>query len=156
MNHLHGDQSAVFYYYLSNSAFRLGDLALAEKAMLLNKSRNGIVITYDTALPDHMLLIHSVGTVLGKATYGDYFVATQNVTVGTQRGCSPRFGRGVVVYPGSLVVGACNIGEFSSIAAGTIAIDINCPEGAVVTGTYPEVLVKKSKRRAATDYFSIE
>lgn len=85
-NHLHGDQSAMWYYLVANTAYRRGHLELAEHCFLLNKAFNGIVCMYDTQLPEVFVLIHTVGAVLGKATYGNYFVAYQNVTVGTDSG----------------------------------------------------------------------
>ena len=42
LNHLHGDQTAVFYYLASNEAFQRGDMTLAQKLFLLNRT-NGIV-----------------------------------------------------------------------------------------------------------------
>lgn len=155
MSHLHGDQSAIFLYYLSNSAFQIGDRSLAEKCMLLNKARNAIQITYDTALPKHMLLIHTIGTMLGKAAYGDYFVATQNVTVGSHNGHAPTFGQGVVLYPGSFIAGASVLGDYTRVAAGATAIDVVSPSHSVVTGQYPATLVKPLKRLVESDYFRV-
>ena len=155
LNHLHGDQSAVFYYFLSNSAFHSNDRALAEKAMLLNKARNGIVVTFDTQLPPHFLLVHTVGTMLGKAVYGDYFVATQNVTVGTHKGNAPVFGRGVILYPRSFVAGKCAIGDFSRIATGATVIDVACGDHSVVAGESPQNVVKRSQRETISEYFDL-
>jgi serine O-acetyltransferase len=154
LSHLHGDQSAIFWYVLSNSAFNLGDKKLAEKCMLVNKARNGILIMYDTQLPKHFLLIHTVGTMLGKADYGDYFVATQNVTVGTNKGHAPTFGRGVVLYPNSSVIGDCSIGDFSRVATGSTVIDTSCPARTVISGTFPDLVTKLSARETITEYFS--
>lgn len=153
LNHLHGDQSATFLYFLANSAFQLNEHALAEKCMLLNKARNGILVMYDTELPKHILLIHTVGTVLGKATYGDYFVATQNVTVGTHNDASPTFGRGVILYPRSLVAGNVRIGDFCRVAAGTSVLDGTHPRNSVIFGAFPDLTVRASKRQRIGDYF---
>ncbi|MEO6913048.1 MAG: serine acetyltransferase [Candidatus Baltobacteraceae bacterium] len=154
LNHLHGDQMAVFLYYLSNAAHHNDDRSLAQKAMLLNKSHNGIVITYDTTLPDHMLLIHTVGTTLGKGTYGDYFVATQNVTVGSHRGEAPVFGEGVILYPGSMVAGRCKFGDRTRVAAGSVVLDMECASGSLLSGAHPGVTVKHSTRITLNDYFT--
>ncbi|HEV7180347.1 MAG TPA: hypothetical protein VGN11_10750 [Candidatus Baltobacteraceae bacterium] len=153
LSHLHGDQFAVFLYYLSNAAYRNGDRMLAEKAMLLNKARNGIVVTYDTELPEHLLLIHTVGTVLGKATYGDFFVATQNVTVGTHRGAAPVFGAGVILYPHAFVAGRCTFGDHTRVAAGAVVLDLQCAPGSVVSGAHPNVSIHSSARHSLGDYF---
>ncbi len=153
LNHLHGDQSATFLYFLANSAFQLNERALAEKCMLLNKARNGILIMYDTNLPKYMLLIHTVGTMLGKATYGDYFVATQNVTVGSHNGSSPTFGRGVILYPRSLVAGNVLVGDFCRIAAGATVLDGTHPPDSVISGSFPDLTVRPSNRQSIEDYF---
>src|SRR5579872_5491581 len=102
-SHLHGDQYASFLYFAANTAWRdHEDEALASKLFLLNKALNGIVIVYDTILPDVFVLMHTVGTVLGKAQYGNYLVAAQNVTVGMDRGETPVVGERVVLYGGSV------------------------------------------------------
>ena len=121
--------------------------------MLLNKARNGILIMYDTELPRHFLLIHTVGTMLGKAAYGDYFVATQNVTVGMNKGRAPTFGRGVVLYPNSTVIGNCIIGDFSRIATGSTVLDSSCPAHSVVSGAYPDFRINPSTRETIAEYF---
>ncbi len=155
-NHLHGDQSAVFWYYASHIAYaEFEDEALAAKCMLVNKARNGIVVTYSTKLPDRMLLIHTVGSMLGKATYGDYFVATQNVTVGTQRGKMPQFGEGVVLYPGSSVIGDCRLGDGARVSIGTVVLDRHVEANCVATGGSGELLVKPSSRNGISDYFAL-
>jgi serine O-acetyltransferase len=155
-NHLHGDQSAVFWYYASNTAYaEFEDETLAAKFMLLNKARNGIVVTYSTKLPDRMLLIHTVGSMLGKATYGDYFVATQNVTVGTQRGKMPHFGEGVILYPGSSVIGDCRIGDGARISIGTVVLDSDVPPNCVAGGSSAKPVIKESGRNGLLDYFAV-
>src|SRR6202044_1894337 len=48
-DHLHGDQFASFLYLLANTAFReFGDDRLAKKVTLLNRSRNALLVMYDT------------------------------------------------------------------------------------------------------------
>src|SRR5262249_55184473 len=77
-NPLHSDQYASFVYECSRIAFReFSDMTLAEKLFCLNKALNAIVCMYDTELPPVFILIHTVGAMLGKATYGDFFVACQ-------------------------------------------------------------------------------
>ena len=50
------------------------------------------------------------------ATYADYLVVHQNVTVGTDRGRQPRLGEGVVLFGGAAVIGDCDIGCNVSIS----------------------------------------
>src|SRR3954463_5146234 len=70
-NHLHTDQYAVFLYYLSNTAFQRGEGAIAAKAYGLNKALHALDAFYEVALPAIFAVVHPVGTVLGRATYGD-------------------------------------------------------------------------------------
>jgi serine O-acetyltransferase len=73
--YLHSDLYAQFLYFLSNTIWENGEnKKLAAKLFYLNKALNGINVMYDTKLPDIFILIHCVGTVLGKAEYSNYFV----------------------------------------------------------------------------------
>ncbi|MBO9606885.1 MAG: hypothetical protein J7639_13080 [Paenibacillaceae bacterium] len=93
--------------------------------------KNRFSCLYDTALPDRFLLLHASGTVLGKARYGDGFVAAHHVTVGAQRGRYPTIGSGVALLPGSSVVGDCRIGDRVSVGIGTIVYERNIPSDSV-------------------------
>jgi serine O-acetyltransferase len=155
-NHLHGDHSAVLYYFAANSAWQLGDMELAARFFLLNKMQNALVCMYDTALPDVFLLIHTVGTVLGKATYGNFFVAYQNVTIGTEDGRSPILGEHSVVYGGSMVLGSTDLGRGSVVSAQSTLIDASIPPNSVVAGRSPELLVKPRKRDFAQQYWDVK
>ncbi|MDE2482504.1 MAG: hypothetical protein KGN02_09975 [bacterium] len=154
LDHLHGDQSAVFWYYASNSAYEeFGDSALAAKFMLLNKARNAINVGYSTRLPKLLLMLHAVGTVLGRATYGDSLVVTQNVTVGTDRGRAPTLESGVVLYPGALVLGESRIGSRAKIAAGAVVLNQDVPDDSVAFGRSPDLRIKRSERNVLEEYF---
>jgi len=155
-NHLHGDQSATFLYFLAHSAYAtLGDTRLASQAFVLNKMRNAIVVMYDTVLPRVFLLNHTVGTVLGKATYGEYFVAYQNATVGTDRGIRPVLGTGVVMYGGSTIVGRCTIGDRTAIAVNATVVATDVPADTVVSGQHPAVAFHPRKRDFLGHYFML-
>ena len=153
-SHLQGDQYAAFLYFAANSAWREAeDVPLASKLFLLNKALNGIVIMYDTQLPDVFVLMHTVGTVLGKANYGNYFVAAQNVTVGMDRDGTPSFGERVVLYGGSVVIGKSNIGDRVTIATNTTVRGETVPSGHIAAGTSPDLSVKPATRDVSELYF---
>jgi serine O-acetyltransferase len=133
LNHLHSDQYAVFLWFLSNSVWREnGSTAAADKLFYANKTLHGLSCMYDTALPDIFLLLHTTGTVLGKASYSDFFVAAQNVTVGAQNGQYPAIGRNTALLPGSSVIGGCTVGDNVSIGAGAAVYCRDIPDGSVV------------------------
>ncbi len=154
-NHLHTDQYAVFLYYLSNTAFRRGIASLAAKAFALNKALHGLDAFYEVALPDIFALIHPVGTVLGRARYGDYFIAYQNVGVGAAPAgaASPTFGEGVVMYSGSRVIGATSVGNNCLIAAGTILLGGQVPDNHVAFGHHPSVQTKPTRHHVKREIF---
>jgi serine O-acetyltransferase len=153
-SHLHGDQYAAFLYFAANTAWREHeDVPLASKLFLLNKALNGIVVVYDTILPDVFVLMHTVGTVLGKANYGNYFVAAQNVTVGMDRDEVPTLGERVVLYGGCVVIGKSRIGDRVTIATNATVRGEEIPAGHVVAGSSPNLVVKPATRDVSALYF---
>jgi serine O-acetyltransferase len=153
-SHLQGDQYAVFLYFASHAAWRDAENEdLASRLFLLNKSLNGLVCMYDTVLPDVFVLVHTVGTVLGKANYGNYFVAAQNVTVGTDRDQRPTFGERVVLYGGSTVIGAARIGNRVTVATNAVVRSCEIPSRSIVAGAAPELVVKAASRDVSDLYF---
>ena len=155
-NHLHGDQNAVFYYLCANEAYRRGELGLAQKFFLLNKACNGIVCMYDTELPPVFAFIHTVGTVVGKAHYGNYVALFQGVTVGADRGVMPALGERCIVYGGSLVVGGSHLGDGVVVAGNSAVIHQDVPANSVVAGRSPDLEIAPRKRDVAAQYFRIE
>lgn len=133
LNHLHSDQYCVFLWFLSNSVWSMqDDQQLANKLFYLNKSLHGFSCMYDTELPDIFVLLHTVGTVLGRAKYSDYLVAFQGSTVGAQKGRYPRLGRGVSLLPYSSIVGDCRIGDYVSIGNSASVYEKNIADHTVV------------------------
>jgi serine O-acetyltransferase len=154
-NHLHTDQYAVFLYYLSNSAFQEGQGPIAERAYALNKALHALDAFYEIELPPVLLLVHPVGTVLGRAKYGDYFCCYQNCTIGANANdVYPTFGRGVVMYGGSRIIGDTHVADNTFIATGTIAMDqkslsANC----VLHGSHPQTDSTPTKRNVIAEVF---
>jgi serine O-acetyltransferase len=154
-DHLHGDQYTMFLYYASNSAFTAGDLPLAKKLFLLNKSLNGFYCLYDTLLPPVMWLNHALGTVIGRGTYGNYLLVTQNVTFGKEGDAAPVIGEGVIVYGGALVAGASAIGDRTVIAANAAIRNDRVPAESVVAGSSPNLVIRPRKRRLSETFFDL-
>jgi serine O-acetyltransferase len=152
----HADQYAMFVWFCSNEAWRAGDLELAADLFALNKALNGIVCMWDTALPAVFLWIHTVGTMLGKAEYGERFVAYQNVTVGTDRGARPAFGEGTILFAGSKVVGGARIGARSLISLNAVVINETIPADTIAAGSSPQLILKTRRRWLYGDYFRDE
>jgi serine O-acetyltransferase len=150
------DQYAMFLWLCSNEAWRAGDLELAADLFALNKALNALVCMWNTPMPPVFLWIHCVGMVLGKADYGDRFVAYQNVTVGTDRGGRAVLGTGTILFAGAKVVGAATIGERCVVSPNSVIIAETIPADSVVAGRTPELIVKRRKRWLYADYFRDE
>ena len=142
-SHLHGDQYAMWLYFLSNSLWKAGgDPAICAKLFLLNKSMFACDIYYEVALPDIFLLVHPLGTVLGRGTYSDYFVAYQRCGVGSNHDIYPTFGKYVTLRPGSAVLGNSRLGDNIQIAAEGFVLDRDLPDNTLYIGN-PKTAVTK-------------
>jgi serine O-acetyltransferase len=151
---LHSDLYAQFIYYVSNTIWRNdADKFAASKLFYLNKALHGLNCMYDTELPDIFLLIHCVGTVLGKATYNDFFVCCHNVTIGSDRGHSPVIERGVYMGPGSSVIGKTVIRSFSHLAINTVVLNRETEEGKVIINAQEGLSFKPIKRNLITETY---
>lgn len=138
-NHLNSDHYAIYLYYLSNTVHRSGkDAELAEQLFLLNKSLHGVDLFCAVTLPDVFLLIHPVGTVLGNATYGNYFVAYQNCGVGSlEDGRYPVFEGENVLFARSAVLGNCHIERNVVFGANAFVLNTDISSHHTVVGAYP-------------------
>lgn len=152
-SHLHTDQYAEFLYFVANCIYRDdGDIRLAKKLYALNKALHAIELFYEVAMPDVFMLVHPVGTVLGRATYGNYLVVYQNCTVGARNRIYPALGEKVVMYSGSRIMGRSIIGENCVVAPGSVVLDSDIPANMLVSGTSPNTQFKPTKREHF-DYF---
>ncbi len=157
-SHGHSDQYAIFLYYLANSAFReQPGHPIADKAYALNKALHALDAFYEVELPDVFVLQHPVGTVLGRATYSDFFICYHNCTVGANLDNDyPSFGRGIVMYGGSRVIGKTAVGDNTFVSTGAIVIDGGKLEpDSVLHGLYPETARSRTQRNVIRDIFGV-
>ena len=154
-NHLNTDQYAMFLCYLSNTIWREEkNEKLAAKIYCLNKALHGLDAFYEVELPDIFVLIHPVGTVLGRAKYEDYFVAYQRVTVGGNKNLEyPGLGKAVAMFPGSAIIGNCKTGDNCLISIGTVVLEKDVPSNTVVFGTHQELQFKKTTKTVLERFF---
>lgn len=152
-NHLNSDQHAMFLYLLSRELYLNEEQILATKAYYLNKALHSIDVMYTVELPDKFMFSHCVGTVLGKAKYGNYFRVGQNCTVGNDNGNYPIFGEGVALYKGSLVAGACNIGSNVHVSAHSFVRNTDIPDNIIAIGSSPDLKLKKSSTTVKECFF---
>ncbi|CAA6605019.1 Serine O-acetyltransferase [Rhodospirillaceae bacterium LM-1] len=156
-NHLNTDQYAAYLYLLSSTVFReTGAAALPAKLYGLNKALHGLDVFYEVELPEVFAFVHPVGTVVGRATYGNFFCIYQNCTVGGDlEGNHPTLGEGVVMFGGSRVIGSASIGANCLVSAGSVVMAENIPDNSAVFGISPHLVRKPTPRNVKTDMFGV-
>lgn len=155
-DHLNTDQYAMYLYFVSNSVHRLeGDPALAAKIFALNKALHALDVYYQVELPDIFAWQHPVGTVLGRAKYGNYLFVYQRCTVGANLALEyPTFEEGVVLYGDTAVIGKTHVRKNTWVSVGTKVLDQDVGGDAVVFGRSPEIIAKRAKRDVVETLFS--
>lgn len=101
------------------------------------------------------LLMHRHGVMIGPASIGRNCVIHQNVTIGQRvargdRGV-PTIGDDVWIGAGATLIGAINVGDGATIAAGTV-LSRDVPAGCLVGGNPGRVLAREYDNRAMLNY----
>ena len=131
---LHGDEYTTFLYYLSNQAWIDDKLEIAELIYLLNRRLNNFDCFYTRQMPAVFHLEHPLGSVLGQASFGEYLVVYQGVSVGGDLKLRyPKFGDGVALFAKSSVIGASKIGSNCAIGAGVQVYGLTIPSHTAVS-----------------------
>ena len=145
----------MFLYYLSNSIWKdTQDDILPSKLFYLNKIMHGLDLFYSVSMPDIFLLVHPVGSVLGNASYSNYFICYQNCTVGSDIDY-PLFDEGVVLYAHASVIGKCNIGKNVRLGAYSFVINTDIPDNVTVLGQYPNHKIIPATHTVLSDFFKL-
>ena len=144
-NPFHSGQYAIFLYFLSNSVASMGSglSQLADRIYYLNKALNGLDLFYEVEMPKVFYLDHPVGSVIGRAEYGEQFSFSQCCTVGNNKGSYPVIGRNVQMHSGSKIVGNCRVGDNVVFSANTYVIDTDIPSCSLVFGGSPNLVIKE-------------
>ena len=79
---LHSDEYTTFLTFLANTAYINDEVPLATAVYLLNRRLNAFDCFYTRDIPQIFHLVHPICTILGQATYSNYLVVYQAVTVG--------------------------------------------------------------------------
>ena len=156
-DHLHSSQYTIFLYYLANTIWKeTNDTELPTKLFILNKALNGIDLFYEIDMPSRFFIGHSLGIVLAKASYADYFAIYQNSTVGKNHGIAPVLEEGVLLYPNTAVIGRCHIRTRTVVAQGVSIINQDTPGNSTVFGAESGKLIfKEVNRNTLEDIFRI-
>jgi serine O-acetyltransferase len=135
-DHLHGDQYAMWLYMASRQLFLDGGPpAWCKKLFLLNKALHGCDIYFEVELPSVFLLVHPLGTVLGRGRYEDYLMVYQRCGVGSNHGVYPSLGRHLTLRPGAAVLGNCTVGDNVTVAAESLVLDRDLPPNTTYIGS---------------------
>lgn len=140
----HSVQYCIFLYHLSRVAWEAnGNGIIAEKLYYLNKVLNSVDIFYAVALPKIWGCEHPLGSVMGRASYGDQFFFYQGCTVGGNNGQYPSIGCNVLMYSNSKILGKCHIGDNVIVTANTYIKAQDIPDNCMVFGQSPDLIIKE-------------
>jgi serine O-acetyltransferase len=147
-NHLISDQYCMYLYMLSNFYYReTKEEHLSTKLYYLNKALHAVDIFYTSHLPDIFLLVHPLGTIIGRATFSDYFIAYQGCTVGClNEGVFPTFTGKTIMYANSSVLGNSVIGDNVCFAANSTVINKNIDANKIVIGSSPSLFTRPNTK----------
>lgn len=158
-NHLYADHYLMYLWFLGNTLWmEENEIVVPSKIYYLNKALHGLDCMYDTGMPDIFLVFHASGTMLGKASYSDYFVALQGCTVGSQKGKYPIFGKGVALTANSSVIGNCIIGDRGTVSTRATLFQTNMEKDniAFINSVTGQLQFKKTKECYAQQFFNID
>jgi len=153
-NHLNSLQYSTFLYLLANEYWLAnGSDEFADRLFYMNRSLNSIDLFYSVKMPDIFFISHGLGSVIGNAEYGSYFVFFQNVTVGRVGENRPIIEENVIIYPGATITGSSIIGKNSVISAGCFVHNAQIPPDSIVMWEGKEIKIKPRHRDYISLYF---
>ncbi len=154
----HSVSWAVFLYFLSHELYAAGEEETAGYVYYLNKVMHANDWFYAAELPTHFWAEHPVGSVLGRAGYGDYFMINQGCTVGgNQKGSKlyyPQLGHHFMMYANSTILGDSKTGNWVVLSAGAYVKDAVIPENCIVFGQSPNLVIKQKTQAEMEEIFS--
>ena len=131
-----------YLYQVGHILYKDGYSQIADKVYYLNKMVNAVDLFYAIELPEHWNCEHPLGSVMGRARYGDYFFFYQGCTVGGNHENYPVLGNHVTMYSNSKVLGNSHIGNNVIIGANAYVKDTAIPNNSVVFGQFPNLIIK--------------
>ncbi|MCR4754335.1 MAG: hypothetical protein K5868_02275 [Lachnospiraceae bacterium] len=137
----------IFLYRLSNLVYKKGYEREATLVYYLNKIMHSYDWFYAIELPIYFWANHPVGSVLGRAKYGEYLYLNQGVTVGGNSFSGltdiyPTLGNNVILCANATIVGDCSIGNNVIVSANTLIRKQDVPDDSLVFGESPNVIIK--------------
>lgn len=127
----------------------------AEQVYYLNKILHGVEWYYEVELPTHFMVEHPIGSVLGRAVYGNYIFFYQGVVIGGNRSLSggnviyPILGDHIVFFSNAKVLGNVHVGSNVIFSANSYVINEDIPDNSIVFGSSPNLIIKKDSEKIA-------
>jgi serine O-acetyltransferase len=135
-----GSQRVGLLLKWANLHARKGNPRISKILLLLIERQYGVYIGQDAQIGEQISFPHPVGIVIGNGVkIGDNCVIYQGVTLGgarkgdAQSGHYPIVGDNTIIYAGSVIIGAIEIGSNCIIGANAV-ITKNVPNGHVAVG----------------------
>lgn len=144
-NPYHSCQYAIFLYFYSRMIVEYtNESLLADKIYYLNKMLNGCDLYHQIILPDFWGCEHPIGSIMGRAKFGEGFYFYQCCTVGGNHDAYPVIGENVCMFSHSQIIGNSHIGDNVKIGAGCLIKDQDVPSDSIVFGHSPHLIIKKT------------
>lgn len=135
-----------YLYWVSRLLYSNGAIQVADKVYYLNKMLNSVDLFYEIELPNIWSCEHPLGSIMGRAKYGNYFFYYQGCTVGGNRHQGklyyPTIGEHVTMFSDSKVLGNSHIGNNVILAANAYIINQDIPDNSIVFGQSPNIIIK--------------
>ncbi len=106
---------------------------------------NACDLFYKVNLPWYFSLDHPLGSVMGRAIYGNEFRFVQNCEVGNNRNVYPVIGENCKMCACSAILGNCHIGNNVTIGAYACVKDQDVPDNSIVFGESPNLIIKAKR-----------
>lgn len=151
------DDEVLAWYRNSRAAYHRGDLSTAETWYRRLRAEHGLELFYEVELPENIRFVHPLGTVLGRANYGDHLVVYHGCGVGSDLdGNRPTLGDGIVLFPGAKILGNTRIGNNVFVEANTVVRGKIIPDNCIVNGTWRELVIRPTTRSVKKHFFGVE
>lgn len=136
-----------FLYWMSHITAESKMGGVPDKVYYLNKALNCVDLFYAIDLPLDWNCEHPLGSVMGRAKYGEHFFFYQGCTVGGSYHKGelyyPIIGNNVLMYSNSKVLGNCHVGDNVIFSANSYIINQDIPSDSIVFGQGKSIVIKK-------------
>lgn len=135
-------QYCIMLYFTANELYRQ---RYPERfytiTYLLNKALHAIDLMYDVALPSVFFGEHPVGSVIGRAKFGNNFLFRQCCTIGSSGDLYPQIGSNVEMCANSMILGGSVIEDFVCVSSGAVIKSQHIPRCSIVFGQSPNLTI---------------